>query len=144
MGTPDKTKETQKQTMIPSFCDTIKASQRHSKPMEPLETIKAQIAQLKPKLQNDYHIIELGIFGSYVRGEQTEDSDVDILVEFDPSFRLDLITYGQIEDRISDELGKKVDLVLKRALKPYIGKVILQEVIYLWSNETSETISLTS
>jgi uncharacterized protein len=112
--------------------------------MEPLETIKAQIAQLKPKLQNDYHITELGIFGSYVRGEQTEESDVDILVEFDPSFRLGLITYGQIEGFISDTLGKKVDLVMKRALKPYIGKRILQEVIYLWSNETSETISKTS
>ncbi len=112
--------------------------------MEPLETIKTQIAQLKPKLQNDYHITELGIFGSYVRGEQTEESDVDILVEFDPNFRLGLITYGQIEGFISDTLGKKVDLVMKKNLKPYIGKRVLQEVIYLWSNETSETISKTS
>jgi uncharacterized protein len=114
-----------------------------NKLMEPLETIKAQIAQIKPKLQNNYHITELGIFGSYVRGEQTEDSDVDILVEFDPNFRFGLMTYGQIEGFISDTLGKKVDLVMKEALKPYIGKRILQEVVYLWPNEISETISKT-
>ena len=115
--------------------------QCHSKPMNSLETIKAQIAKLKPTLQNDYHITELGIFGSYVRGEQTEDSDIDILVEFDPSFQFGLFTYCRIENYISDALGKKVDLVMKKALKPYIGKRILQEVTYLWSNETSETIS---
>lgn len=112
--------------------------------MEALEAIKSKVNKLKPVLQNDYHITELGIFGSYVRGEETDSSDIDILVDFDPAFRLDLITYGQIEDHISDTLGKKVDLVMKRALKPYIGKVILKEVIYLWSNETSETISMTS
>lgn len=112
--------------------------------MEPLEIIKAQIAELKPTLQLDYHITELGIFGSYVRGEQTEASDVDILVEFDPSFTFGLVTYGKIENYIADTLGKKVDLVMKRALKPYIGKRILQEVVYLWSNETSETTSTTS
>ena len=112
--------------------------------MEPLETIKAQIAELRPALQNEYHITELGIFGSYVRGEQTEDSDVDILVEFDSSFRFGLVTYCHIENYISDRLGKKVDLVMKTALKPYLGKRILSEVIYLWPNEISETISMAS
>ena len=109
--------------------------------MEPLEVIKAQVNELKPILQSEYHITELGIFGSYVRGEQTASSDVDILVEFDPSFHFGLFTYCRIENYISDMLGKKVDLVMKKALKPYIGKQILQEVIYLWSNETSEIIS---
>ncbi|EKU99064.1 putative nucleotidyltransferase [Leptolyngbya sp. PCC 7375] len=66
-------------------------------------------------------------------------SDVDILVDFDPAFKFGLITFGKIEDEISDVLKKKVDLVMKRALKPNIGKNILKEVIYLWSNETSET-----
>lgn len=111
--------------------------------MEPLEIIKAQIATLKPTLQCDYHITELGIFGSYVRGEQTETSDVDILVDFDPSFKFGLVTYGKIENYIADTLERKVDLVMKRSLKPYIGKRILQEVIYLWSSETLETTSTT-
>ena len=86
----------------------------------------------------------MGVFGSYVRGEQTSESDVDILVDFDPSYRFGLITYGQMESYISDMLNIKVDLVMKRALKPYIGKRILKEVIYLWSSETSETISTIS
>lgn len=112
--------------------------------MEPLESLKSQLIALKPDLQRDYHITELGIFGSYVRGEQTPESDVDILVEFDPSFKFGLFTYCHIENYISDTLGKKVDLVMKRALKPYIGKQILREVIYLWSNETSGTTSTIS
>lgn len=113
-------------------------------PAEELDQIKNQLLQLRPTLQQTYHITELGLFGSYVRGEQTVYSDVDILVDFDPSFRLDLLTYGQIEDDISDTLDKKVDLVMKRALKPNIGKNILKEVTYLWSNETFETTSKTS
>ncbi|MGB7086568.1 MAG: nucleotidyltransferase family protein [Phormidesmis sp.] len=112
--------------------------------MERLETIKAKLIDIKPYLQREHHITELGIFGSYTRGEQANDSDVDILVEFDPDYKLGLITYGQIEHYISSRLGIEVDLVMKRALKPYIGKRILKEVIYLWSDETSETISMTS
>ena len=99
--------------------------------MEPLETLKTRLTQLKPILAKDYHVTQLGIFGSYVRGEQTEDSDVDILIDFEPNFRFGLVTFCSIENQISDTLGKKVDLVMKRALKPQIGKRILQEVIYL-------------
>jgi uncharacterized protein len=99
--------------------------------MEPLEALKARLTELKPALQRDYHITELGIFGSYVRGEQTEDSDIDILVEFDPSFRFGLFTFCYVESYLSDTLGKQVDLVMKEGLKPRIGKQILQEVVYL-------------
>lgn len=136
--------EQEKKALMPRFYDTMKGAYALYNRMEPLEIIKAQIVELKPTLQRDYRITELGIFGSYVRGEQTEASDVDILVEFDPSFKFGLVTYGKIENYIADTLGKKVDLVMKRALKPYIGKRILQEVVYLWSNETSETTSTTS
>ncbi|WP_017326154.1 nucleotidyltransferase family protein [Synechococcus sp. PCC 7336] len=99
--------------------------------MDPLETLKTQLTQLKPTLQKDYHISQLGIFGSYVRGEQTDDSDVDVLVEFDPNFRFGLFTFCHLENQLSDTLGKKVDLVMKDALKANIGQRILQEVIYL-------------
>ncbi|MEL6385065.1 MAG: nucleotidyltransferase family protein [Cyanobacteria bacterium J06626_18] len=110
-------------------------------PAEELAQIKTRLLQLKPTLQQQYHITELGIFGSYVKGEQTFYSDVDILVSFDPSFRFGLVAYGQIEDAISDVLGKKVDLVMKKGLKPHIGEQILKEVIYLWQSEISETTS---
>ena len=110
-------------------------------PAAELDQIKRQLLELKPMLQQTYHITELGVFGSYVRGDQTVFSDVDILVDFDPAFKFGLITFGKIETEISDALEKKVDLVMKRALKPNIGKNILSEVIYLWSNETCETTS---
>lgn len=112
-------------------------------PIEELAQIKTQLLELKPMLQQQYHITELGIFGSYVRGEQTAFSDVDILVDFDPGFKLGLITFGQIEAAISDALNKKIDLVIKRGLKPNIGKNILREVMYLWPQETSSTTSKT-
>ena len=99
--------------------------------MKKLEELKAQLVQLKPTLERDYHVTQLGIFGSYVRGEQTEDSDIDILIDFDPNYRFGLLTFCHIENQMSDTLGHKVDLVMKRALKPTIGQRILQEVIYL-------------
>ena len=69
------------------------------------------------------------MFGSYVRQEQTETSDVDVLVEFQevPS----LLKFVQLENYLSDQLGIKVDLVHKSGLKPRLGEQILAEVIYL-------------
>jgi predicted nucleotidyltransferase len=66
-----------------------------------------------------------------VRGEQTETSDIDLLVEFDPDARFGLLTFCQIESDLSELLQRKVDLVMKDGLKPRIGERILQEVIYL-------------
>ncbi|WP_416670063.1 nucleotidyltransferase family protein [Egbenema bharatensis] len=99
--------------------------------MDSLEIIKTQLTRMKPAIQQQYHVTQLGIFGSYVRGEQTEDSDVDVLVEFDPTFRFGLFTFCELEKQLSEVLGKKVDLVMKDALKPHIGERILQEVVYL-------------
>lgn len=67
----------------------------------------------------------------YVRGVQTEGSDIDVLVEFEPGFRFGLLTFCELENHLSDILELKVDLVMKDGLKPRIGERILQEVIYL-------------
>ena len=85
------------------------------------------LRQYKPVLQERYKVRSLGIFGSYVRSEQKKGSDLDILVEFDevPSF----IQFLQLEHYLSDLLGVSVDLVMKDALKPTIGKRILSEVV---------------
>lgn len=97
--------------------------------MKTLEEIKQWLAQHKSTLQERYKVKELGIFGSYVRQEQTETSDVDVLVEFfeTPS----LLKFVNLENYLSDHLGVKVDLVHKSGLKPRIGERILAEVIYL-------------
>lgn len=82
-----------------------------------------------PELRERYQIKSLGLFGSYVRGEQKKRSDLDVLVEFEraPS----LFTYIEIEDYLSELIGIKVDLVMKSVLKPAIGQRILAEVVPL-------------
>lgn len=80
-----------------------------------------------PELKNKYPIKYIGVFGSYVRGEQSASSDLDILVEFNGS--ITLLGYARLENELSDKLGIKVDLVSKTALKPRIGKHILSEVV---------------
>lgn len=97
--------------------------------MKTLEEIKQWLIQNKPLLQERYTVQELGIFGSYVRQEQTEASDVDVLVEF--SETPSLLKFINLENYLSDNLEVKVDLVHKAGLKPRIGERILAEVIYL-------------
>ena len=99
--------------------------------MRSLEEIQQTIVQSKPRLQQRYQVTQLGIFGSYVRGEQTEASDLDVLVEFAPEARFGLLKFCELENDLSETLGLKVDLVMKTGLKPHIGDRILQEVIYL-------------
>ena len=97
--------------------------------MKTLEEIEQWLVQHKSVLQERYKIRELGIFGSYVRQEQTETSDVDLLVEF--SETPSLLKFVNLENYLSDNLGVKVDLVHKGGLKPRIGERILAEVVYL-------------
>jgi hypothetical protein len=99
--------------------------------MKRLEEIKNILEQQKAYLKEKYKIKEIGIFGSYVRGEQKTKSDLDILVEFEPNSGMDLLTFIELENYLSDLLSIKVDLVMKSVLKPRIGKHILEEVVYL-------------
>jgi predicted nucleotidyltransferase len=96
-----------------------------------LEKIKKLLSENKPYLQEKYHIKTIGVFGSYVRGEQTEKSDIDILVEFEENIPVTFFSFMDLEFYLEDLIGKKIDLVMKTSLKPYIGKYILSEVQYL-------------
>lgn len=80
-----------------------------------------------PELRERFNVASLGVFGSCLRGEDRARSDVDLLVEFSetPGFFL----FVDLKDRLSEILGKEVDLVMKSALKPKIGERILREVI---------------
>ncbi|MFP4297531.1 MAG: nucleotidyltransferase family protein [Spirulinaceae cyanobacterium] len=89
------------------------------------------LQSILPELKERYGVTELGIFGSYIRGEQTVNSDLDLLVEFEPERRFGLLTFCELENELSDRLGIKVDLVMKTGLKPRIGARILAEVQYL-------------
>jgi hypothetical protein len=90
--------------------------------------IISKIRNLHEYLQREYHVSEIGLFGSVIREEATIQSDLDILVSFtEPP---DLFTFIRLEQYLTDKLGIKVDLVLKDSLKPHIGKYILSEVVY--------------
>jgi predicted nucleotidyltransferase len=83
----------------------------------------------KNELQAKYGVKEIGIFGSCVRKEQTEMSDIDILVEFEKP--TGLLEFVGLKNYLSDLFGMNVDLVMRKALKPRIGQRILSEVVYV-------------
>lgn len=97
--------------------------------MSALDRIKKILKKNKRALQQEFKVKELGIFGSYARGEQKKSSDVDILVAF--SETPGLFDYMKVENRLSDLLHKKVDLVMKGSLKPAIGKNVMREVMFV-------------
>ncbi|AKB28764.1 nucleotidyltransferase [Methanosarcina siciliae T4/M] len=86
-----------------------------------------KLQEMLPELKKKYPIKYMGVFGSYVRGEQSPSSDLDILVEFNGS--ITLLGCAGLENELSDRLGIKVDLVSKTSLKPRIGKHVLSEVV---------------
>ena len=97
--------------------------------MSPVEDVSARLAELKPRLEREYSISELGIFGSYARGEQRSDSDLDVLVAFErPVTLFDLV---RLEDDLADELGVEVDLVTKESLKPRIESRVSEDLVYV-------------
>ena len=94
-----------------------------------IDEIKRILVSSKGDLAVKYNVKSIGVFGSYVHGEQSKRSDLDILVDFlKPVGLFDLV---RLEDHLSNMVGIKVDLVMKKALKPRIGKNILQDVIYI-------------
>ena len=93
----------------------------------PVDRYIATLHELLPELAEKYHVRSLEVFGSYVRDEQTPESDLDVLVTFDKT--PGLLQYISLENHLSDLLGVKVDLVMKSALKPRIGQNILREAV---------------
>src|SRR3989304_3244459 len=97
--------------------------------MKKVEEMKRILKEHKNELKEDYGISEIGLFGSYVSGEQKESSDIDVLVEFHNA--TDLLSFVHLKNHLSNLLEANVDLVMKRALKPEIGERVLREVVYL-------------
>jgi len=97
--------------------------------MKTLPEIERILRDQKPILREKFKVREIGIFGSVVRGEQKETSDLDLLVEFDEP--IGLIKYVNLQNYLSERVGSRVDLVMKSGLKPRISKHVLKEVIYV-------------
>jgi predicted nucleotidyltransferase len=97
--------------------------------MQTVEKLKAILALHKEELRKKFKVKEIGIFGSYVRREQKEKSDLDVLVTFYET--IDLFTFVELENYLSDILGVKVDLVMKEGIKPRLKERILSEAVYV-------------
>jgi len=97
--------------------------------MKTLKEIEKILKENKAILAERFKVQEIGIFGSYVRGEQKEKSDVDILVSFyEPISLLKLVS---LENFLSALTGVKIDIVPKEDIRPELKERILGEVIYL-------------
>ena len=89
-----------------------------------------RILKESKKNYKEYGIKNIGLFGSSLRGDSKEGSDIDVLLDLDNNTSLTLFSLLKMEQELSIALDEKVDLVIKSSLKPYIGKQILSEVVY--------------
>ena len=94
--------------------------------MKSLEEIKTIIRKHFDYLESEYQVLTIDVFGSYVKNEQSRESDLDLLVTFTkaPS----LFKYISLENYLCKILDLNVDLVMKKSLKPYLKDLILSEV----------------
>lgn len=93
----------------------------------PIEYLRAR----RPELSRRYGIRRMGVFGSRIRGDAVAGSDLDVLVELERPYKMDLLAFIGLEQDLSEELGIKVDLVNADDLRPGIAERILAEVEYL-------------
>jgi predicted nucleotidyltransferase len=102
--------------------ETVLASARINLPLDRIRDICLR-----------HPVRELSIFGSALRGDFRSDSDVDLLVEFQPDARVGFIEFGLLEQELEDLLGRKVHLITKRSVRPELRDEILgsAQVLYV-------------
>ena len=99
--------------------------------MKSLAEIKQKLLDYQGYLTENYGVIVIGVFGSYVRNEQGPESDVDILLDVEKDAQLDLFDLVRLQNELTALLGVRADIALKRNLRKRIGDRILQEVVTL-------------
>ncbi len=92
--------------------------------------IKRLIGENSIFIKNTFHVKGIGLFGSYVRGEEQTGSDLDILVEFEKGHK-DFFNYMRLKYYLEEIMMLKVDLVIKDAVKPRLKQKIFNEVMYV-------------
>jgi len=96
--------------------------------MYTLQNIVEKLKQHKPELERKYPISGIGVFGSYARGEATNESDIDIAVEIDGSMGLNFVAMA---DEIEALFGIKTDVIPKRSIKPEYLHNIEKDMVYV-------------
>jgi uncharacterized protein len=97
--------------------------------MRDTPTIMDQLRDMRLELNEKYHVRSIGVFGSYSRKHQTEQSDLDLVVEFDHP--IGMMAFVHLKNLISGRLKINVDLVTPEGLHPLIRDQIMHEVVYV-------------
>lgn len=92
------------------------------------DQILATLRALKPEMEKKYAMRSIALFGSYARGDQTARSDVDVLVDVDPSIGLDFVDLAETIER---RLGIKTDVVPADGVKPRYRAYIQKDLVYV-------------
>ena len=95
-----------------------------------VDRIERKMEEKKVYIKRVFHVREIGVFGSFIRGEQTASSDIDVLVEFERGHK-DFFNYMKLRYYLEELLQRKIDLVIKNAVKPRLRKIIFSEVEYV-------------
>lgn len=95
------------------------------------EDILQFIEARKASLFSEYHVVKIGLFGSFARSEEAEDSDIDLLVEFAPNTENLTEIKSQLRALFESHFHRKVDLCREKYIKPYYRKAILESAIYV-------------
>ena len=90
--------------------------------------IKTKLTELKPILQQKYPVEAIALFGSYARNEQTEESDVDVMIELNGKMGIE---FFRMADEIEDYLGIKTDVASRNGIKPRYFDFIKPDLIYV-------------
>jgi len=98
--------------------------------MKSREQILTFIADNKILFREQFHIIRIGIFGSYARGEQSQKSDIDLLIEFEENTQDLYELKMRLKDFFYTNLGIEADICREKYIKPRFKKSILEETIY--------------
>ena len=96
--------------------------------MYTLQSIVEKLKLVKPELERKYPIKGIGVFGSYARGEASQDSDIDIAVDIDGSMGLSFVAMA---DEIEAILGIKTDVVPMRSIKPEYLPYVEKDIVYV-------------
>jgi uncharacterized protein len=97
--------------------------------MYTLDQILKILREKKPDLQKRYPISELGVFGSYARGDYNEKSDIDILVDFNDT--IDGFRYIKLAHELEDLFNYKIDIVSRRGIKPRYLPYVEKNLIHV-------------
>lgn len=92
-----------------------------------LTAVLEELRALLPELRERFAVDTLEVFGSRVRTDAGHQSDIDVLVTFTET--PDLLTFIALEDELSERLGARVDLVMRRSLKPRLRDRVLSEAV---------------